>query len=172
MANHTKRKVTTMVEKVNKSDIVSDVAKELTLTKVEVALVVDAFLAAVSDNLCDNYEVHIAGFGKFVPRYRDARNARNPRTGETVKASASVSPKFTASKTLKDAVGEYAIKHAAKDHKASAAKKAAPKATVKPAGRAAAKPAAEPAARSAAKPVSRAAAKPAAKPAGRVGRAR
>ena len=49
-------------------------------------------------------EVAIAGLGKFSVKLRKAREARNPKTGETVKVKAKNVPKFTAAKALKDAV--------------------------------------------------------------------
>ncbi|MEY3784630.1 MAG: hypothetical protein RLZZ230_952, partial [Candidatus Parcubacteria bacterium] len=45
-----------------------------------------------------------AGFGIFEAKMRAAREARNPRTGETVMVPAMRVPKFRAAKALKDAV--------------------------------------------------------------------
>ena len=42
--------------------------------------------------------------GVFSVKDRPARDARNPRTGETVRVAPSKAPKFRAAKALKDAV--------------------------------------------------------------------
>ncbi len=44
------------------------------------------------------------GFGTFSVRKRAAREARNPRTGETIKLKASKVPVFKAGKAFKDAI--------------------------------------------------------------------
>jgi DNA-binding protein HU-beta len=49
-------------------------------------------------------EVSIAGLGIFSVKTRAARQARNPRTGETLQVPAMKVPKFRAAKALKDAV--------------------------------------------------------------------
>jgi DNA-binding protein HU-beta len=49
-------------------------------------------------------EVSIAGLGIFSVKTRAARQARNPRTGETVQVPPMKVPKFRAAKALKEAV--------------------------------------------------------------------
>ena len=49
-------------------------------------------------------KVQIMGFGNFEVKTREARECRNPRTGETVMAAESKRPVFTAGKAFKDAV--------------------------------------------------------------------
>ncbi|MEL6112692.1 MAG: HU family DNA-binding protein, partial [Pseudomonadota bacterium] len=48
--------------------------------------------------------MRLVGFGTFAAVKRAARDGRNPRTGETIKIKASIQPKFTAGKGLKDAL--------------------------------------------------------------------
>ncbi|WP_147696232.1 HU family DNA-binding protein, partial [Vogesella mureinivorans] len=48
--------------------------------------------------------VTLVGFGTFSVRKRAAREARNPRTGETIKLKASKAPVFKAGKAFKDAM--------------------------------------------------------------------
>lgn len=73
-------------------------------TKVQSESVVESLFDAIVKALKKEEEVNIAGFGKFSVKKRAARNARNPKTGETVKVPATTVPKFTAAKALKDAV--------------------------------------------------------------------
>ncbi|MBR0105612.1 MAG: HU family DNA-binding protein, partial [Lachnospiraceae bacterium] len=48
----------------------------------------------------------LVGFGTFETGKRAARDARNPRTNETIKIPAANVPKFKASKALKDRVNK------------------------------------------------------------------
>ncbi len=49
-------------------------------------------------------EVNISGFGSFLAKKRSARMGVNPRTGQKIQVPATITPKFRAGKTLKDAV--------------------------------------------------------------------
>ena len=49
-------------------------------------------------------EVKLAGFGKFTVAEREARQGRNPQTGEAMTIAASKTPKFKAGKALKDSI--------------------------------------------------------------------
>jgi DNA-binding protein HU-beta len=73
-------------------------------TKVQAEAVVDTVIESVVKSLKKGDEVSIAGLGIFSVKHRAARMARNPRTGESVKVSATKVPKFRAAKALKDAV--------------------------------------------------------------------
>ena len=50
----------------------------------EVEAVVDAILDRIAKALADGDRVELRDFGTFCVRDREARAARNPRTGETV----------------------------------------------------------------------------------------
>ncbi|MCL0040381.1 HU family DNA-binding protein, partial [Thermodesulfovibrionales bacterium] len=58
----------------------------------------------VKDALTDGQKVTLVGFGTFSVFERKARKGRNPRTGEEIEIPAAKVPKFTAGKTLKEAV--------------------------------------------------------------------
>lgn len=88
----------------NKTELISGVATKLGYTKKDVTAVVDATFAAITDALVNGDKVAVAGFGVFDITERAAREGRNPQTGEAIKIPATKSPKFKASKTLKDAV--------------------------------------------------------------------
>jgi DNA-binding protein HU-beta len=88
----------------NKQAIVEVVNGVLNTTKVQAELVVDKVFDSIVGSLKKGEEVSIAGLGIFSVKQRAARDARNPRTGETVKVAAMKVPKFRAAKALKDAV--------------------------------------------------------------------
>ncbi len=123
------------------------------------AAVVDFIFDEIAGAMAKGVKVNVKDFGIFVKAQRKARTGRNPATGEVIKIKASVKPRFTASKALKEAVAgkKYAT------HADVAALAAAPAAPAKAAPAAKAPAAKKPAAK---KPVAKkapAAKKPAAK---------
>ena len=87
-----------------KQAIVEAVNGVLNTTKVQAEQIVDKVFDSIVASLKKGEEVSVAGLGIFSVKQRAARDARNPRTGETVKVPAMKVPKFRAAKALKDAV--------------------------------------------------------------------
>jgi DNA-binding protein HU-beta len=88
----------------NKASIVEAVNAVLGGTKVQAEQAVDTVVDSIIGALKKGEEVSIAGLGIFSVKQRAARDARNPRTGESIKVPAMKVPKFRAAKALKDAV--------------------------------------------------------------------
>ncbi len=88
----------------NKQGIVEAVHVLLGGTKVQAEQAVDKMIDTIISTLKKGEEVSIAGLGIFSVKTRAARQARNPRTGETIQVAAMKVPKFRAAKALKDAV--------------------------------------------------------------------
>lgn len=88
----------------NKADIINKVHEELGVTKADAERMMDTFVDCVVTTLKSGDEVSIAGLGIFSAKMRNARTARNPRTGEAIEVPAMRVPKFRAAKALKDAV--------------------------------------------------------------------
>ena len=88
----------------NKADIINKVHEDLGVTKADAERAVETVISCVVGALKDGNEVSIAGLGIFSAKMRNARSARNPRTGETIEVPAMRVPKFRAAKALKDAV--------------------------------------------------------------------
>ncbi len=88
----------------NKADIINKVHETLGGTKADAERAVDTMMDCIVDTLKDGNEVSIAGLGIFSAKMRNARTARNPRTGEPIEVPAMRVPKFRAAKALKDAV--------------------------------------------------------------------
>lgn len=89
-----------------KSELVSRVAAETSLTRADAERIVGAVFSAIADALVRDEPVAVAGFGKFATRSRAARTARNPRTGEPVSVPASRAASFKAAKALRDAIND------------------------------------------------------------------
>lgn len=87
-----------------KSDLIDDVAKRADITKAAAAAAIDATLDAITDTLKSGDSVILTGFGTFSVVDRPEREARNPRTGETITIAAKKAVKFKVGKGLADAV--------------------------------------------------------------------
>ncbi len=88
----------------NKQGIVDAVHGKLGGTKVQAEEIVDLIIDSIVSTLKNGGEVSIAGLGIFSTKTRAARQARNPRTGESISVPAMRVPKFRAAKALKDSV--------------------------------------------------------------------
>ncbi|MFJ1472159.1 MULTISPECIES: HU family DNA-binding protein [Massilia] len=91
-------------KKVNKTELIEEIAKSADLTKASAARALDAMIDAVTNTLKNNDSVTLVGFGTFTVGERAARTGRDPRTKEAIKIKAAKVPKFKAGKALKDAV--------------------------------------------------------------------
>lgn len=88
----------------NKANLIEKVQDMLGGTKVQAEQVVNGIFDTITDALKKGDDVSVSGFGIFKSKMRAAREARNPKTGETVKVPATRVVKFQVSKTLKDIV--------------------------------------------------------------------
>jgi DNA-binding protein HU-beta len=89
---------------VNKSQLISAVAKASGLEKRQSERAVDAFVATVIGEVKNGRKVSLVGFGAFNPTSRGAREGRNPQTGAPVRIGPSKGVRFAAGSTFKDAV--------------------------------------------------------------------
>ncbi len=87
-----------------KAELIDKVASAASITKADAAKALDATIDSVKAALKKGQKVTLVGFGTFSVSKRKARKGRNPRTGEEIKIPATKVPKFTAGKSLKDAV--------------------------------------------------------------------
>lgn len=87
-----------------KQDLANIVLDIVGGTKTQSEQVIKALFDGMAGEMAKGGTVDIAGFGKFEGAMRNARDARNPRTGEIVKVPAQRVPKFKAGKALKDTV--------------------------------------------------------------------
>ena len=88
----------------NKTELVAAIAEKTELSKKDAEKALKAFTDVVAEELKKGEKVQLVGFGTFEVAEREAREGRNPRTGETMTIAASKSPKFKAGKALKDMV--------------------------------------------------------------------
>jgi DNA-binding protein HU-beta len=88
----------------NKADLIQAVVEKTGLTKKDSTKALEAVIDVISESLSKGDKVQLIGFGTFEVRSRQAREGRNPATGETIKIKASKVPAFKAGKALKDKV--------------------------------------------------------------------
>ncbi|MBQ8752015.1 MAG: HU family DNA-binding protein [Clostridia bacterium] len=90
----------------NKVELVAAIAEKAELSKKDAEKALNAVLDTVVSALADGDKVSLVGFGTFETRVREARQGRNPRTGETIEIAASTQPAFKAGRAFKDAVAK------------------------------------------------------------------
>lgn len=87
-----------------KNELVDFIAENADLSKASASRALDAMLQGITTGLKESGKVTLVGFGTFSAKAREAREGRNPQTGETVQIAARVVPGFKAGNKLKDAL--------------------------------------------------------------------
>jgi len=88
----------------NKAELISRVARDTRITKVQAARVVDCLLGHLTRALKRGDRASLVGFGTFNVARRRARTGRNPQTGTPITIPARRVVRFTAGKSLKSDV--------------------------------------------------------------------
>lgn len=88
----------------NKAQLIEKIVLGADISKAAAGKALDAFTAAVTEELQQGGDVALVGFGTFSVSDRAARTGRNPQTGASIEIAASKQPKFKAGKGLKDAL--------------------------------------------------------------------
>jgi DNA-binding protein HU-beta len=94
----------------NKTELITKLAKKTGLTQAKAAEAVDAIFNAnkgiVAVELDAGHKVTVPGFGTFSTRKRGARKGRNPATGKKITIPARKYPAFKVGKTMKEKVAK------------------------------------------------------------------
>ena len=90
----------------NKGELVDAIAEKVTVTKKDADAIVTATVEAIMEAVSEGARVTLVGFGTFEARDRQAREGRNPQTGEKMTIPATKVPAFSAGKLFKDKVLE------------------------------------------------------------------
>jgi DNA-binding protein HU-beta len=88
-------------EEMNKGDLISTVAKDVKVTKVQAAKAIDSVVDNITRTLKKGERTSLVGFGTFSISRRKARTGRNPQTGAPLRIPAKRVVKFTPGKVLK-----------------------------------------------------------------------
>ena len=87
----------------NKTDLINFIADTTGLTKSSSSAALDAVIDGIIEGTTQG-SVRVPGLGTFGTGYRNPRQGRNPRTGETIQIAGGKTVKFKAAKAFKDAV--------------------------------------------------------------------
>ena len=96
-----------MTEVINKSDLIQDVSARCDyIPDADVDEAVREIIDLLSEKLIENNRIEVRGFGTFCLHHRDARQGRNPKTGETVMVPQKSIPHFKPGKALRECVND------------------------------------------------------------------
>lgn len=91
-----------------KADIVDQVYEKVGFTRQEAAQAVEILFEEIKSELSHGNNVRISRFASFILRKKKARNARNPKTGETIRIRPRTVLTFKPSKQLLDSTNHSA----------------------------------------------------------------
>ncbi|MBL4862876.1 MAG: integration host factor subunit beta [Crocinitomicaceae bacterium] len=83
-----------------KADIVTDIAEETGLERVEALKAVEAFMNSIKSSLASGQNVYLRGFGSFVVKERAEKTGRNISKNTAIIIPAHNIPSFKPAKTF------------------------------------------------------------------------
>ncbi len=90
-----------------KSDLIERVATRVPhISKKDTEVVVNTIFDSMTEALRRGSRIEIRGFGSFQVKIREAREGRNPKTGEEVRIPAKRTPFFKVGKELKERIDD------------------------------------------------------------------
>lgn len=92
------------MKNINKDTLVHAIVEKTELSKKDVEAVIECVVDEITAELRKGNKVTLTGFGTFKVSKRAARQGINPQTKAAITIPAMTVPKFTAGKTLKEAV--------------------------------------------------------------------
>lgn len=93
-----------MTQNINKDSLIDSISIKTDLSKKDVEMVIDTMVEVITEQLRQGNKVTLTGFGAFRVSKRASREGINPQTKEKIQIPAMTLPKFTAGKSLKEAV--------------------------------------------------------------------
>ncbi len=93
-----------MADQMTKAQLVAALAEATGSDKKSASATLDALAKIITDKVSAGGAVTLPGVGKISCRARDARQVRNPATGEMIHKEADKVVKVTIAKALKDSV--------------------------------------------------------------------
>ena len=90
-----------------KSELIKRIAAKLPdLSYQDVEMAVNRILERMSLALCSKDRIEIRGFGSWCVRYRDVRNAHNPKSGDRVLTKPKYTPHFKPGKEMRQRIND------------------------------------------------------------------
>jgi len=94
----------------NKQEMINIIAEETGVSKVKTRAVVELTFETIIHSLVTERRIEFRNFGVFEVRKRNARNTRNPQTGELMAIPERFYVNFKAGKDMDDRVRRLGIK--------------------------------------------------------------
>jgi integration host factor subunit beta len=92
-------------EKITKADILDSIYQKTGMGRQEIRTIIDLFIDEIKNSLIKRMIIELRGFGTFEVRLRKGRRqARNPKTGETVSVNSHGIAAFRPGRELKQDV--------------------------------------------------------------------
>ena len=88
----------------NKGELIDAIAEKAEVSKKDADAVLTALIDSIVEAVSAGEKVSLVGFGSFEPRDRQAREGRNPKTGDKMTIAATRIPAFSAGKSFKEKV--------------------------------------------------------------------
>jgi len=89
-----------------KSQIIKEIATQIEIDRRKASFVVDIIIDSIIEALVNGKKVTFAGFGTFKNVYKEARNAKHPKTGEDICVEAKNCVIFKPGKILRNRVSK------------------------------------------------------------------
>jgi len=90
--------------KMTKSQLMAHLSEKSGMPKKDVVAFMELLTQTAYDEVKNNGEFTWPGVGKLVKKHRNARQGRNPATGETIQIAAKTVVKFRVAKAAKEIV--------------------------------------------------------------------
>ena len=91
-------------KRMSQSEVVNHFAEKYELKRAQVKELFEELANLATNEVKESGEFVLPGFGKLVLSQRQAREGRNPQTGETIQIAAKKTLKFRVGKGLKDSL--------------------------------------------------------------------
>lgn len=94
--------MTDKTKEIGKPDFITLIAEQRKITKAESAQNLAVVLDTIQSTVAEGKKINFKGFGSFYTSRMEAREGRNPKTGEAMQIAAYNMVKFKASSKLKE----------------------------------------------------------------------
>ena len=84
------------------ANLINALSKDQNIPPKDAASIVNTILQSMTQSLVNGENVEIRGFGAFSVKHFDARDGRNPKTGENITIKARSLPRFKPGKDLRE----------------------------------------------------------------------
>ena len=89
-----------------KAEIVNRVSEATGMSRKDAIQALELFLTSIKDGLKEGEKISLVGFGTFYVKHKNARNGRNPRTGERIHIPPKLIATFKPGKSFRQLIND------------------------------------------------------------------